>query len=677
MNDTVNVTAVDDVREPRWQWAWDSLAVMACMIALAGVSSFLVRAAGEQNPLNATRVPVPWVPLGVAVGALYYRGKNRWPGVLAGAVGTGLAVGGIPPAAAIVQGLSATIFALVILALLRAWRVNAALERWQDPLLLWLAAAVGATAMGCVAGTAVLAAAGLQVERAGHGLVRSLLDPNGRPILGWPLLEFTVCWSANWTSGVALVLPALRLLNSATWGRLRARFREMLVMAVVLAGWAIATFLPLPWIASLPLCMVALVLVTWSAMRFGAAVASLLPIALALIESAAFIVGRGPLQARPQDAIWAVWTFILIVSVLGMLITSLLAERDSAYRRQALSEARYRVLFEASPRSMWVYDPATLRILMVNEAALRLYGYSRAEFTGLSVSALDAGYGAATTAPNLPASAPDSPAREPDKGERRHRTKGGAIIEVELHAELIEFDGRPARLVFSDDLTDRNRLRGALLDAADHAERQLGRELHDGLGQDLVALSLFARAETDRVGKGGAPEIETLALIENLALRAVKNCRGIARGLSALAETGGDLDGALRRLPDRFRHEGPPVITIAIEGSESLTLPEGAQDHIFRIAQEALTNAVKHSSASRIDIVLKVTEAAIKLTVRDDGIGLEPNAEGFGGLGRASMRHRASAIGALLSVSTATGSGTEVRLDCPQHAKAREERGWG
>jgi signal transduction histidine kinase len=63
--------------------------------------------------------------------------------------------------------------------------------------------------------------------------------------------------------------------------------------------------------------------------------------------------------------------------------------------------------------------------------------------------------------------------------------------------------------------------------------------------------------------------------------------------------------------------------------------------------------------------------------VRDDGIGLEPNAEGFGGLGRASMRHRASAIGALLSVSTATGSGTEVRLDCPQHAKAREERGWG
>jgi signal transduction histidine kinase len=171
--------------------------------------------------------------------------------------------------------------------------------------------------------------------------------------------------------------------------------------------------------------------------------------------------------------------------------------------------------------------------------------------------------------------------------------------------------------------------------------------------------------------------MEALALIEKLALRAVKNCRGIARGLSALAETGGDLRGALRRLPDRFRHEGPPVIQVTIDSSASLALPEGVQDHIFRIAQEALTNAVKHSGARHIDIVLRVTEAAIKLTVRDDGIGLLSNSAPVGGLGRASMRHRASAIGAHLSLSNAIGGGTEVRLDCPQHAQEREERGWG
>jgi PAS domain S-box-containing protein len=350
-----------------------------------------------------------------------------------------------------------------------------------------------------------------------------------------------------------------------------------------------------------------------------------------------------------------------------MLITSLLAERDAAYRRQALSELRYRVLFDSSPRPLWVDDPASLRILMVNDAAVRLYGYSREEFTRLNVWALDAGSGVSTTQPHMTAP-------QPDKGERRHRTRSGAILEVELHVEFIEFDGRPARLVFSDDMTDRNRLRGALLDAADHAERQLGRELHDGLGQDLVALSLIARAETDRIRRGGAPKVESLALIESLALRAVKNCRGITRGLSALTETGGDLYGALRRLPDRFRHAGPPLIRVTIEEHAPLRLPESAQDHIFRIAQEALTNAVKHAAAGGVEIGLRATDAAVRLTVRDDGIGLPPGEAQKGGLGLASMRHRASAIGGLLSISSRIGGGTEVRLDCPQGAQIRGAR---
>jgi signal transduction histidine kinase len=218
-------------------------------------------------------------------------------------------------------------------------------------------------------------------------------------------------------------------------------------------------------------------------------------------------------------------------------------------------------------------------------------------------------------------------------------------------------------------------LRRALLDAADRAVRQLGRELHDGLGQDLVAPSLIARAETDRMKNGGAPELKTLALIESVALSAVANCRAIARGLSALAETGGDLHSALRRLPDRFRHDGPPTITVTIEGDASLALPEGAQDHIYRIAQEALTNAVKHAGARRIDVVLKTTVKTVRLTVRDDeaGVGLPVNPAPSGGLGWASMRHRASAIGALLYVTNSNGGGTEVRLEYEHVAVARED----
>jgi PAS domain S-box-containing protein len=393
------------------------------------------------------------------------------------------------------------------------------------------------------------------------------------------------------------------------------------------------------------------------------AVASLIPFALAVIESAAFIAGRGPLQSRPADAILAIWTFILVISILGMLITSLLAERDAAFRRQATSEMRYRVLFEASPRPQWVHDPETHRILMVNEAALQLYGYSREQFMALSPQQLDA---------DDPAHDRPSGSRQPDTGEHRHTTQDGSIIDVELHAKPIEFDGRSARLVFSDDVTDRNRLRGAFLDASDRAGRKLGRELHDGLGQDLVALSLIARAETVRLNKGGAAGPDALKLIESVALRAAENCRGIARGLSALTETGGDLAAALRRLPDRFGH-GPPLITVTIEDDAPLELDEGVQDHIFRIAQEALTNAVKHAGAQRIAVTLTVMHHAVRLSVRDDGVGLPPNGARGAGLGLASMRHRASAIGADLCVTDLGGRGTELRLDCPQLDARRVE----
>jgi hypothetical protein len=79
----------------------------------------------------------------------------------------------------------------------------------------------------------------------------------------------------------------------------------------------------------------------------------------------------------------------------------------------------------------------------------------------------------------------------------------------------------------------------------------------------LVALSLIISSERTRVARGAAPSIETLDLIDGIAKRAVVACRTIAQGLSALAETGGHLPGALQRLVERFGGEGGPAISVA------------------------------------------------------------------------------------------------------------------
>ncbi len=655
--------------ETRWQVARDCLAAAAGMLAFAAIWSQLIHAAGELDAVDASRVPVPWAPLGIAVGVLAYRGTNRWPGVFLGTLGTSMLVASFPLTAGIVQASSATLCALGMRLLLRAWRVNLAILRWQDPLLLWLVAACGASVMAVVAASLVLFAAGLHPQQLGPGVARALIDARGLPIVSMPLVRLAACWWANWTSGVALVVPALRLLNRANWPALDHRLRELTGVALCVALWGFGIFAPLPWFACLPLSVVALVLVTWSAIRFGASVASLIPLALALISSAAFVAGRGPLQTQPDVAIVFVWTFIAVVSVLGMLITSLLAERDAAARRQAASEARYRALFELNPQPLWVQDPNTLQILMVNEAAIRHYGYSREEFIGLRVSDLEAH--------DVPGLALGAIADGSFDG-REHlcRTRDGTLINVELRAEPIEFDGRQLALVFSYDVTDRNRLRSAYLDASDLAARRLGHELHDGLGQELVALSLMISGERTRVERGAAPSVETLDLIDDIAKRAVVACRTIAHGLSALAETGGHLPGALQRLVERFGGDGAPTISVVIENEGALVLSQAARDHVYRIAQEALANGIKHAGASRIDLRLVVTPASVVLTVRDDGVGLPPVSARGSGLGLVSMRHRAAAIGARLSVGSLRGGGTEVRLECPQGSPATAKRHW-
>lgn len=653
----------------RWQRAWDCLATAAGMLAFAAIWSVLVHSAGKPDAIDASRVPVPWVPLGFAVGVLVFRGLDRWPGAFIGTLGTVILVARFPLPAALVQATSATLCALGMRALLRIWRVNLSLDRWHDPLLLWLAAACGAVVLASVASTIVLLAAGLQPQRLGPGVARAMIDAHGVPIISKPLLRLAACWWANWTSGVALVVPTLRLLNRANWPALGHRLRELILIALSLVAWGIGDFAPLPWVACVPLSIFALALVTWSAIRFGGSLAALIPLALALISSAAFIEDRGPLHGQPDEAILFVWTFITVVSVLAMLITSLLAERDAAARRQAASEARYRALFELNPQPLWVHDPKTLHILMVNEAAVQHYGYTREQFSELRVPDLEA-----HDVPELKAGSAAEAAF--DGREHLCRTRDGTLINVELRAEPIEFDGRQLALVYSYDVTDRNRLRSAYLDASDLAARRLGHDLHDGLGQELVALSLMISAERTRVERGEVPSIETLDQIDDVAKRAVIACRTIAHGLSALAETGGHLPGALQKLVERFGGDGAPAISVVIENEAALALSQAARDHVYRIAQEALANVVKHARARHVDLRLIVTPASVVLTMRDDGVGLSQDSLNSSGLGLVSMRHRASAIGARLTVTSLPGGGTEVRLDCPQGSPATAKRHW-
>jgi signal transduction histidine kinase len=229
--------------------------------------------------------------------------------------------------------------------------------------------------------------------------------------------------------------------------------------------------------------------------------------------------------------------------------------------------------------------------------------------------------------------------------------------------QSIDCGGLPGELVFAIDVTERRAFGQALMDAIGGEQRRIAQEMHDGLGQELTGLALSVRALANRAQKERdaiSVDLDQLAL---LATSCIQDAHRIVQGLSPLTNSDGNLDAALEALAQRSslsgtrvrfrsRHETPPNVELKM------------RNHLYRIAQEAVQNALKHSGAKSIDIELAARPGDLKLSVVDDGQGLI-SASASSGLGMRTMRFRASAIGGKLSVTRGANGGNSVVCEVP------------
>jgi signal transduction histidine kinase len=158
-------------------------------------------------------------------------------------------------------------------------------------------------------------------------------------------------------------------------------------------------------------------------------------------------------------------------------------------------------------------------------------------------------------------------------------------------------------------------------------------------------------------------ELDRLA---NMARQAIVTCRDIARGLSPLGGPRSGLTEALRDLTDRLNGPPGPRISLTLELHAAVAISRESSEHLYRIAQEALTNAMKHSHAATVEVRLDVEVESIRLRVLDDGVGPPDPPIRSSGLGLQTMRDRAAAIGARLSVTARHEGGTAVICEAPQ-----------
>jgi len=216
------------------------------------------------------------------------------------------------------------------------------------------------------------------------------------------------------------------------------------------------------------------------------------------------------------------------------------------------------------------------------------------------------------------------------------------------------------------DVSERRALEAALLDAVGREQRRFGSDLHDGLGQELTGLSLLIAALADTALAARSPHTADLDRAHEVVRHALQSCRAIARGLSPIGANEGGLIGALRDLVSRLKGPSGPTVDITISEVARLGLSPAATDHLYRIAQEALANALKHSHAQSINVSLDVDREHVRLEIRDDGQGLKDTGRNARGLGLRTMQYRASMMGARFEIVPLGPRGTRVICDCPQ-----------
>ena len=231
-----------------------------------------------------------------------------------------------------------------------------------------------------------------------------------------------------------------------------------------------------------------------------------------------------------------------------------------------------------------------------------------------------------------------------------------------------EVAGSNHSLVVLQDVSERKQLERAILQAVNREQYRIGNDLHDGLGQELTGIALMLRGLAGRLTSEHPPILPEIEGITRLVSNAIESTRALARGLSPVNLERGGLQDALEGLAMHASelYGVPTVFTHRVQPARNLN-PELA-NHLYRIAQEAVRNAVRHGNARSIRLHLHCARANVRLTITDDGVGLPADAVDAPGMGLKIMRYRARILGGEVSFGAAQPQGTRVTCECPIEA---------
>lgn len=347
-------------------------------------------------------------------------------------------------------------------------------------------------------------------------------------------------------------------------------------------------------------------------------------------------------------------------------------EREQSRRLLREREEQFRELVRVLPDGVMILSEE--RVMYANPACAGQFGYAGESLLGEPLSALVAEADLPLVREQLAADTP----RAEFSPARRMRRRDQTQFQAGLSIGAVRYGGRDCQLMVVRDLSDPERMRDALA-ASNHElqamakrlfslqedeRRAISRDLHDDIGQAITAMKLSAHAAMEEDEEDARRD--NLQEIVDLADTTVTKLRNLSMLLRPPQLDALGLEAALRWQASTLFRGKPQRLEMDVQSLRQRPSNE-IEQACFRIAQESLTNVLRHACAGQVGLVLHDHErGGLYLEVNDDGDGFEP--EGPRGLGLVVMRERAQTAGGTLTIESAPGAGTRVRLHLPYQA---------
>lgn len=341
--------------------------------------------------------------------------------------------------------------------------------------------------------------------------------------------------------------------------------------------------------------------------------------------------------------------------IVGVLVRSSETTQHRMHARATRMQAR---LLEAMSDAVLVVD-ATRTIRFANRACEPLLGRSAGQLVGEPLGVL--GEALATYVRRAAEVAIDGRPSPPTTLVLPPPVAGAAAPVVRCRTTAMRIDRLRHDLVVLTDVTEMRRLEREVLDAERRERERLARDLHDGIGQELTGIALMLRVLAKQISASSpecAGQVEQLVEAVN---GLVQSSRTLTHGIFGAPVAGAGLEAALDGLARRASERSGIPVRFSAHGARARRIEEGVAEQLYRIAQEATTNALRHSHASSVDIDLRVEDATLRLAVSDDGVGLPPESAATGaGSGLRIMQFRAHAAGGELRIGPRRVAGQDA-----------------